>query len=104
MKRIPFLEKSDRHDLFEKIKKVSPSSEIADKDVQELLNFIEKKFSHTHKTIWDNIITVSFAGSSLKEISMLMDGFLQTVLPNFYIIEVNRQNHFIRYVPTIRKI
>ena len=98
MVRKRFLEPSDRHDLFEHIKKINPNIEMIDAASQGLLNAIDEKLCDIHKQIWDDIVTVSFVGGAGSGKSSLMSRLLRSPLPGFVAVEVNEPGHFIRYV------
>lgn len=90
-----FLRESDSQDLLEEIKRVNPSLKMKDDKTQRLLKAIEKKFCDVHKAIWDDIITVTITGSRK---STLMEKIIEAGLSGFIVVEINHQNHFIRYV------
>ena len=60
-----FLTSEDRHDLFEKIKAISPNSEMINNDVQDLLNTIDEKFYNRLLYIYREIIS---KGSELNKV------------------------------------
>ena len=90
-----FLTSADRHDLFEKIKKVNPASRVSDNSVQDLLDAVEKKHCSVHAKVWGDITTVSFAGRNASE---LRDAVLRMDMSGFCVVEAcSRKGYYLRY-------
>jgi len=93
-----FLKTEDRHELFEHIKKVNMSCNMINPEVQGLLDAIEKKCITINKMIYDGIVTIAFIGVPGNGKSTMM-GIMRTInFPGFRIVEVNEENHYLRYV------
>jgi len=74
MKDSTFLSNSDRHDLFEKIKKIDRDNEI-----------------------WNNTVTISFIGPDSVEKSKMMSRVLQQGFYNRILIDSNYSGYYMRY-------
>jgi len=92
-----FLTEEDRRDFFEYIKEINPKLDMPNKDVQDLLNYIEAKFMIINQDIWEKTITVSISGSKSTDKTAMIKKIIQTTIPGFIIVEVNIDENYIRY-------
>jgi len=66
-----FLSSNDRHDLFEKIKKINPNLEMADDLSQYFLESVDNKMAEIHSRICENMVTVTVRKAFIDEEAVL---------------------------------
>ena len=96
-----FLTEEDRRDLFEYIKEINPKLDMSDKDIQDLLNYIETKFMIINQDIWEKTITISISGSESIDKTAIMKKIIQTTIPGFIVVEININENYVRYFKII---
>ena len=70
---------------------------MIDPVMQGAIDAIEMKFSDINKEIQEEIVTISINGPSTRNNKYLFGKILKITTPEFVIVELNSEQHFIRY-------